>query len=376
MKVIVPRLVDEANVNAQNLNARNLLSRFGRESCEWRCVCYDKPDPAVSSNPAVTVTRLARWRAWPWHLALFYQQSADAIFYPGIEWPDRTGLQWRDRMHRSIPVIATFEGLVGGSERQERLSRIAGHPVYCHPASRDVSDRIDDVLHRANHIVAISPFLAKVARELYGDKCSALPLGVDLAKFAPSGCPKSGLNKKVLGIGTVYPRKRPELFLSLAERFRDVQFRWIGGGEQRAALIAETARRGLHNLDFPGPFTHAQIAAEMQTADVFIMPSHAEGAPKATQEAAASGLPCIVFGHYEAPSVVDGRNGYVVWSDDELGRRLGELLQDPILREKMGACGREMAAAWDWSVVAPQWEQALLGIIGSLRGSLATKRAL
>jgi glycosyltransferase involved in cell wall biosynthesis len=369
MKVIVPRLVDEANVNAQNLNARNLLSRFGREACEWRCVSYGEPDPAISSNPAVTVTRLMRWRAWPWHLALFYQQSADAIFYPGIEWPDRTGLRWRDRMHRSIPVITTFEGLVGGPEREERLSRIAGHPVYCHPASRDVSDRIDDVLHRADHIVAISPFLAKVARELYGNKCSVLPLGVDLAKFAPSGRPKSGSTKKVLGIGTVYPRKRPELFLNLAERFRDVQFRWVGEGVQRAALIAETARRGHHNLDFPGQFSRAQIAEEMRTADVFIMPSHSEGAPKATQEAAASGLPCIVFGHYEAPSVVDGRNGYVVWSDDELERRLGELLQDPTLREKMGARGREMARVWDWSVVAPQWEEQIIALIEGTRST-------
>jgi len=369
MKVIVPRLVDETNVNAQNLNGRNLLSRFGRESCEWCCVSYGEPDPAVSSNPAVTITRLARWRAWSWHLALFYQQSADAIFYPGIEWTDRIGLQWRDRTHRSIPVIATFEALVGGPEREERLSRIASHPVYCHPASRDVSDRIDDVLQRADHIVAISPFLAKVARELYGDKCSVLPLGVDLAKFAPSGRPKSGPTKKVLGIGTVYPRKRPELFLSLAERFRDVQFRWAGEGEQRAALIAETARRGLRNLDFPGQFSRTQIAAEMQTADIFIMPSRAEGAPKATQEAAASGISCIVFGHYEAPSVVHGRNGYVVWNDGELERRLDELLQDPTLREKMGACGREMARAWDWSIVAPQWEQHIVALIEGTRST-------
>ncbi len=369
MKIIVPRLVDEANVNAQNLNARNLLSRFGRGSCEWLCVSYGEPDPAVSSNPAVTVTQLARWRAWPWHLALFYQQSADAIFYPGIEWCDRSGLQWRDRVRRSIPVIATFEGLVGGPEREERLSRIAGHPVYCHPVSTDVSDRIDYVLHRADHIVAISPFLAKIARELYGDKCSALPLGVDLARFAPSGRPKSGLTKKVLGAGTVYPRKRPELFLSLAEWFRDVQFRWVGEGEQRTALIAETARRGLNNLDFPGPFTPEQIAEEMRTADVFIMPSHSEGVPKVTQEAAASGIPCIVFGYYEAPSVIDGRNGYVVWSDGELERRLGELLQDPIAREEMGRHGREMAQGWDWSVVAPQWEQHIIALIEGARST-------
>jgi glycosyltransferase involved in cell wall biosynthesis len=72
-----------------------------------------------------------------------------------------------------------------------------------------------------------------------------------------------------------------------------------------------------------------------------------------------------VFGYYEAPSVVDGRNGYVVWSDGELEQRLGELLKDPTLREEMGQRGREMAQAWDWSVVAPQWEQRLIAITES-----------
>jgi glycosyltransferase involved in cell wall biosynthesis len=369
MKIIVPRLVDADNLNAQNLNARSLLSGFTREKCEWHCACYGKPDPAVSSNSTVTVKRLAPWRAWPWHLALFYQQSADAIFYPGLEWYDRIGLQWRDRTRRSIPVIATFEGLVGGSEREERLSRIAGHAVFCHPVSQETSDRIDYILHRADHIVAISPFLAKIARALYGDKCSALPLGVDLAMFTPDGRPKSEPAKKVLGIGTAYPRKRPEIFLSLAERFGDVLFRWIGEGEQRAALIAESSRRGLQNLDFPGPLTRAQIADELRTADVFVMPSRAEGVPKATQEAAASGVPCIVFGYYEPPSVIDGQNGYRVWSDGELEQRLGQLLENPGLCAGMGRTGREMARGWDWSVVAPFWERTLVEVIEGFGGA-------
>jgi glycosyltransferase involved in cell wall biosynthesis len=366
MKVIVPRLIDESNLNAQNLNARSLLSRFGRQECEWHCACYDKADPAVRANRAVKVAPLAPWRLWPWHVALLYQQSADAIFYPGVEWFDRIGLQWRDRTHRSIPVIATFEGLIGGSEREEQLGRIAGHPVYCHRVSREALDNFDYVMHRANHIVAISPFLAKIARELYGEKCSVLAMGVDLDKFAASARSGSLQIKKVISVGTVYPRKRPEIFLTLAEQFRDAQFCWIGDGEQRRALIAEAARQGLHNLSFPGALSRADIIDELRTADVFVMPSRSEGVPKATQEAAASGVPCIVFGFYEPTSVIDGQNGYVVWSDNELKHRLGELLESASLREDMGRRGREVARAWDWTVVAPQWEGALLGLIENL----------
>jgi glycosyltransferase involved in cell wall biosynthesis len=363
VRIIVPRLVDEANVNAQILNARGMLSRFDGQNCEWHCVRYGKADPAVAANRAVKVTQLAPWRFWAWHMVLFYQRSADAIFYPGVEWFDPVGLRWRDRTRRSIPVIATLEGLAGDPEREEQVSRIAGHPVYCQRVSRERLERVDYVLHRADHIVAISPFLAKMARELYGDKCSALPMGIDLTMFAPSGRPRSDQRKKVLSVGNVRSHKRPEVFLSLAEQFRDVQFRWIGEGDLRRALIAESARRGLSNLDFPGAFTRAQIAAELQTADVFVMPSRAEGVPKATQEAAACGVPCIIFGTYEAPSVVDGQNGYAVWSDGELAQRLGELLSSADLRGEMSRRGREMATAWDWAVVAARWQRELLGVV-------------
>ena len=188
--------MDEANLNAQNLNARSFLSRFSGEKCEWHSVYYRSVDRADARNCAIRVTRLAPWRAWPWHLALFYQKSADAIFYPGLEWFDQLGLRWRDRTSRSVPIIATLEGLPGRKDREERLSCIAGHPVHCMRIAKEALERFDYVMHRADHIVAISPFLAKMARNLYGDKCSVLPLGVDLETFSPARDFEIEANKK------------------------------------------------------------------------------------------------------------------------------------------------------------------------------------
>jgi glycosyltransferase involved in cell wall biosynthesis len=364
MQIMVPRLMDETNLNAQNLNARSLLSRFGRQECVWHCVRYGKADPAVSRNRNVKVTKLLPWRAWPWHMVFFYQRPADAIFYPGVEWFDPIGLRWRDRTCRSIPVIATLEGLGGDTKREKLVSQIAGHPVYCQQVSPQRLAWLDYVMRRADHIIAISPFLGKIARQLYGDKCSVLPMGIDSEVFGPSTRPKSNQRKKVLSVGNVRSHKRPEIFLNLAAQFREVEFRWIGEGDQRSALAEEASRRKLQNLSFPGSYTRQQIAEEMQTADVLVMPSRSEGVPKVTQEAAASGVPCIVFGFYEAPTVVDGQNGYVVWSDGEFAQRLAELLNNAALRNKMARRGREFACAWDWNVVSAQWEQRLMEIIG------------
>jgi hypothetical protein len=82
--------------------------------------------------------------------------------------------------------------------------------------------------------------------------------------------------------------------------------------------------------------------------------------PKVTQEAAASGLAQIVFGFYEAPTVIHGTNGFVVWTDEELFDRLAQLLADADLTETMGRAGRRIAEAWSWEVVAPKWEARII----------------
>jgi glycosyltransferase involved in cell wall biosynthesis len=94
-----------------------------------------------------------------------------------------------------------------------------------------------------------------------------------------------------------------------------------------------------------------------------VLPSLAEGVPKVVQEAVACGLPAIVFGYYETPSVVDGENGFVVWSLEQLLERTGELSADPNAARAMGRKGATMAEEWDWDRVAPLWEARILEVI-------------
>ena len=371
-RILVPRLVDAAQTNAQNLNAKALLSRFCNPSHQWIAAHYNDPHSAVANNPRVALARLWRGRLWPWRMTTLYLGQVDAIFYPGFEWFDDLALKLRSRFARCVPIIATFEGLVGDPEREAILSDLAGHAVYCHHVSRQTMERIDRTLHQADHIIALSPFLAKMGARLYGDKFSVLPLGID-AKLIETTLPTStGCNNPnrctVIAAGTVYERKRPELFLNLAEQFPAVDFRWIGEGPQRQALLMEAGRRRLHNLSFPGGRSPEGVIAEMKAADIFVLPSKAEGYGKVTQEAAACGLPVIVFGYYEPPPVIDGENGYAVWSDEEFELRLRQLIEDRDRRRAMGMRGKELARAWDWDVIAKQWEDEILRRVSHVSG--------
>ncbi len=362
LRVLVPRLLDADNTNAQNLNAKALLARFRRPEVTWVGLHYGRPDPGVAANPRVHLVRLMRRRLWTWHAASRYLSNVDAIFYPGFEWFDARGLVLRGMIRKRVPVIATFEGLAGDAAAEAALERAAGHPVSCHRVEGSVLGRVRAVLGRADHVVAISPFLARMGRVLYGDKFSVLPLGVDAAVFHPAARREGCGAAVVVAAGHVSAHKRPSVFVDLAARYSDLRFRWYGEGAERGELIQLARSRGLANVEFSGAKSPADLAEAFRVADVFVLPSRSEGAPKVIQEAAACGLPVVAFGHFEPPSVVDGGNGFVVWTDQELVARIGQLAQDRGLRQSMCARSLEMAARWSWDVAAPQWEERIVGL--------------
>ena len=107
IRILAGQIVDDANNNAQVLNARMLLSRTVHPEISWSALYYEEPDPSVARMKNVQLVRLWRWRFWTLHKFLFYQRSADAIFYPGAYWFDDLALQLRRTLGRKVPVIAT-----------------------------------------------------------------------------------------------------------------------------------------------------------------------------------------------------------------------------------------------------------------------------
>lgn len=74
--------------------------------------------------------------------------------------------------------------------------------------------------------------------------------------------------------------------------------------------------------------------------DVFVLPSHREGFPRAAMEAAASGLPIVATDIRGCRQVVtDGRNGFLVpvREPEALAEAIGRLVDDAGLRRRLGA---------------------------------------
>ncbi len=365
-RVFFPRPADSSNINAQAKNSQYILRHWTARQVRPVTLSFNDTDPAIAANPQVTIRRLRDDRLWRMSVYFEYMRPFDAVFCPGLHHlADWLALKTRALIGYPLPVIGTLEGLAAGFNDRQRegfLSEVAGHQVYCYRIPDAVWRRSDEMLRMSSRIIAISPFLARLAKALYGDKVDMVPLGVDVGlfrrvTFAP------GPRLRVVGAGRVEPHKRPELFLDLAAKFPQADFAWFGDGEQRAKLIAESARRNLANLQFPGALPSSRLAEAFKRSDIFLFPSLSEGVPKVTQEAAAAGLAQIIFGFYEAPTVAHGDNGFVVWSDEELTERLDQLLGDRSLIEALGRKGMEMTKHWSWDLLAPQWERAIIGAL-------------
>lgn len=363
VRVFVPRWMDQRNTNAQNSNARSLLSRFSDARARWTAVCSHK-SAAAPLPGSVRLIATSSSRLWSYRLALAYQRECDAIFYPGPHWADEFGMKTRRLFRKPTPVIATIEGIIAAPEAVDQLTSMAGHPVFAQPGTDRAIPRIRWMYESCDHIIAISPFLGRVGQKLYGDRVSCLPLGLETSIFHDRNR-REPARPRVLGCGTVKSSKRPEIFLQLAARYHNAEFVWFGDGPMRQTLVLESQRKRLSNIVFPGALTPEALAEEFRRSSLFVLPSQAEGVPKVTQEATACGLPVVLLGFYESPSVAHKVNGLVAWSDEELAESVGTLLEEGELRRSMGQRGADMAKAWSWDLIAPQWEDLVIGLATS-----------
>ncbi len=128
-----------------------------------------------------------------------------------------------------------------------------------------------------------------------------------------------------------------------------------GDGGLLPELRERVQREGLANVSLLGGLTAPPLREQYQYADIFLFPSTWEGSPKVLLEAAACGLPVIARKSYAPESVIDGRTGYLVASDDEFFIRLEELMRRPDLRRSFGSAGRRHAERFDWDRITEEW---------------------
>jgi glycosyltransferase involved in cell wall biosynthesis len=189
-----------------------------------------------------------------------------------------------------------------------------------------------------------------------GARVAVVPYGVDPRWLELESRPQP---RRVLFVGTADLRKGIHYLAMAAERLaaagKSCEFRVAGHVMPQVA-----ARPECQQLNFLGRVPRTRIQEEFQQADVFVLPSLAEGSAEVTYEALAAGLPVITTA--ASGSVVrNGIDGRIVSERNvrSLTAAIAETVSDRRRRDEMATAARARAAEYTWPLYGERLLHAL-----------------
>lgn len=357
IRILFINWADKDNVNAQNLNAREIALRLNPERFESALFFSHIPDTRVEDKRNIRLIRLPPRLGSLVIAAHMIWGNYDILFYP----PHDRLMDWYrvfSRIGKRKKIVATVEGTAQQfqavpSPWREKILRVCLEADACY---------------------ALSPYIAQTMREEFGLDLEVVPIGVDTSGFTPVDRTPRTLPVRVLYVGSLQPRKQTHLVLDLAKYCgpESTEFHIIGevigSQDYRNRLEKRKAEEKLDHVHFHGRQTQHEVTHWMRECDIFVLPSCLEGTPKVIFEAAASGLPCVIFKDYHTPSVLHGVTGFQVDTFEEMLSRLQLLIGNRTLRQRMGEEAVKHIRQYDWGLVTRQWEEVFQKVAHKRRG--------
>lgn len=217
----------------------------------------------------------------------------------------------------------------------------------------------------AEFLVANSDGLCKMASGVFPDlPMCVIPNGVDTRRFTNGQRRVPAPLVRVLFVSRLIRRKGLQFLIeAIPQIVQHAQFPFVikvvGDGPDKETFLQQVNASGVGEyIRFYGYVEHADLPRYYWDADIFVLPSLAEGMPNVVLEAMGSGLPVVatrVAGSEEL--VQDGENGFLVESKDveALAQALITLINHSDLREQMGKGAKIMARRYTWNIVTEQY---------------------
>ncbi|MEO7990195.1 MAG: glycosyltransferase family 4 protein [Chryseolinea sp.] len=277
----------------------------------------------------------------------FIQRLKWAVLYfplVRVKTPDVVHFQWL----ASIPEYSWLRNYFScpfmGSARGSQLT------VY--PNTRFSSkEKIEKAIQRADYIHCVSKDMA-LACERLGANTEKLIVnynGISLTRFTPSHTTRlESATLRLISIGALIWRKGYVFQLQIIKELKDlghsVTLNIIGSGSDEMGLRYTAHRLGIEGqVVFEGQQKEEHILVRLQSSDLYLSASAAEGLPNTLVEAAACGLPIVAFQCEGVNEVIEeNRTGYIVDFGDikEAAQKIVQL-KDANKRAAMGQLARE-----------------------------------
>lgn len=274
-------------------------------------------------------------------------------------------------LHNHIAKASCTVAMLAGALSDIRWSfTIHGPDIFFEPHHW----RIDEKAARAAFVACISHFcrsqLMCFADAAHWGRLHIVHCGVDPSRYV-SKSDRSDL--RALFVGRLAGVKGVPILIEavarLAEKHPHLTLRLVGDGPDREALEAEVQSRGLQDrISFLGSRSQAEVADELAEADVFVLPSFAEGVPVVLMEAMAAEVPVVTTRIAGVPELVEhGVNGVLVppGHADAFSDALDGLLCDAQARKDLGKAGRAKVLAEYDAAQEAKWLSELIGAYAS-----------
>jgi len=265
------------------------------------------------------------------------------------------------------PVVLLVHHLFGATAFQE-----AGAPMA---AMTWLLERPLPQLYRGLPVQAVSASTADdlVVRGFDRDRITVIPNGVDLQFYSPDPAVPRFEEPTLLYLGRLKRYKRVDLPIRAVARLRErgVHARLLVGGKGDALpelerLVDELRVRD--RVEFLGFVSEERKRELFRRSWAHVLASPKEGWGISNMEAAACGTATVAS---DSPglrdSVRDGETGYLVPHADveALATRAGAILQDPALRERLGASARAFAGRFTWDRSAAETEAHIASVVAA-----------
>ena len=181
--------------------------------------------------------------------------------------------------------------------------------------------------------------------QLAAAKLRVIPNYVDTQRFRvlPDVVQEAGL---ICAVGRLAPQKNLGALITALRGLPDARLLLVGEGSLRAELERHARAEGVR-VEFAGRVPHERLPDLLNRAQLFVLPSHYEGHPKALLEAMACGLPVIGTDVHGIRELIRHRQtGWLCGTaPSELRSAVVEVLGQPGLRQRLGIEARAYVEA-------------------------------
>lgn len=192
---------------------------------------------------------------------------------------------------------------------------------------------IREKVEGAKFIRTISYFcnsqLMRESNPKYWNKFNIVRCGIDLNQFKSIEKIENDIFN-IVCVGRLTPSKGQTILLEAVKKIKkqakNFKLILVGGGEDFEIIKEKIEKENLNEyIELKGPVSHETVKEILKGADVFVLPSFAEGVPVALMEAMATGIPVISTKIAGIPELIeDYKDGFLVEASNEI--QLAELL--------------------------------------------------